>query len=188
MGELREPEPVMLIVAAFSSRAHAIDWAYRRLVELYGPVLRESEPFEFSETDYYEREMGPGIRLKLLAFERLIRPEQIVEIKLQTNELEWAYTRWQRGAAGGPEHAGRLLNLDPGYLAGGKFVLATTKDRSHRLYLRRGIFAEVTLYFERGEFRPWPWTYPNYRRADYREFLKRARAEYLRLVRSGRAG
>jgi len=174
----------MLVVAAFSPRAEALDWASTRLIQRYGPLLRESEPFEFTETRYYEREMGPGIRLKLLAFQRLIRADQIAAIKLATNELEWAYTRERRRAAGEVERAGRLLNLDPGYLAAGKFVLATTKDRSHRIYLRDGIFAEVTLYFQAGEFHPWPWTYPNYRRSDYREFLKQVRADYLRLLKA----
>jgi hypothetical protein len=44
----------------------------------------------------------------------------------------------------------RPLNLDPGYLTEAKLVLATTKDRNHRLYLDRGIFAEVTLCYQRG--------------------------------------
>jgi hypothetical protein len=77
------------------------------------------------------------------------------------------------------------LNLDPGVLSLGKFLLATTKDQAHRIYLCDGIFAEVTLRFEAGEFVPWPWTYADYREPDVREWLKQAREYYRGLIRSG---
>jgi len=183
MGEPRLPDPVMLIVATFSPRDDAFQWAKTQLTHHFGPIRRESDLFPFTETRYYEREMGPNIKLQLLAFSELIAPDSLPDIKLRTNELEWSYTQQARGHADN-KHAtqGRLLNLDPGYLAGGKFILATTKDRSHRIYLRNGIYAEVTLYFQQGEYRPWPWTYPNYRRSDYREFLKAAREDYFRIL------
>src|SRR5262249_9136900 len=74
----------------------------------------------------------------------------------------------------------RPLNLDPGYLVLGKFLLATTKDQSHRVYLRDGIFAEVTLRYHAGRFEPWPWTYADYRQPQVHEFLQQARAYYGR--------
>ena len=70
------------------------------------------------------------------------------------------------------------MNLDPGYLVLGKFVLATTKDQAHRLYLRDGIFAEVTLHFQAGAYRPWPWTYADFRIEEVIGFLGAARNYY----------
>jgi hypothetical protein len=75
--------------------------------------------------------------------------------------------------------------LDPGYLAPGKFVLASTKDHAHRLYLGQGIYGEVTLVFQGGKWLPQEWTYPNYRRGDYHDFLTRCRQRYLQSLREG---
>ena len=58
-------------------------------------------------------------------------------------------------------------------------MLASTKDRDHRIYLRDGVYAEGTLYFNQGTWKTRPWTYPDYQRADYHEFFTRCRA-YLR--------
>jgi hypothetical protein len=57
--------------------------------------------------------------------------------------------------------------------------LASTKDRDHRIYLDRGIYAENTLFFHRGAWQPRRWTYPDYRRADYHQFFMDCR-KYLR--------
>jgi hypothetical protein len=73
----------------------------------------------------------------------------------------------------------RPLNLDPGYLGLGKLVLASTKDHAHRLYLSRGIYAEVTLNYQDRGWRHHDWTFPDYRRADYQQFFSQCR-DYLR--------
>ena len=101
---------------------------------------------------YYEPTMGPGLRKQLWAFERHIDPAALPDIKHHTNDLELAL------AAESPRPEPRPINLDPGYLTLAKLVLATTKDQAHRLYLRDGIFAEVTLHFRDWGFQPWPWT------------------------------
>lgn len=173
----------MLIVAAFSRWPDCIGWARENLQNRYGPIVLESQLFDFVETHYYDDEMGTGLKKMFFAFERLIQPSEIVDVKLATNELE----RQASQAGDWPSHlsgVARRLNLDPGYLHAGKWVLATTKDQAHRLYLGRGIYAEVTLRFERGEFVPWPWTYPNYCREDYRAFFKEARTQYLRILKT----
>jgi hypothetical protein len=160
---------VLLIVAAFSRHGEALDWGREQLVRLWGPLALESERFVFTETEFYDATMGRGLAKTFFAFERLIDPAELVEIKLRTNELEdecRELGRW-------PEP--RPLNLDPGYLTEAKLVLATTKDRDHRLYLDRGIFAEVTLHYHAGQWRPRDWTYPDYRRADFHEFFLRCR-------------
>src|SRR5262245_51008167 len=174
----------MLIIAAFSGEPAVISWARDNLQIRYGPIVLESQPFDFVETHYYDDTMGAGLKKLFFAFERLIRPEQITDVKLETNDLERLAANYSiQLAMPSRESVQRPLNLDPGYLHSGKWVLATTKDQAHRLYLGRGIYGEVTLRFERGEYVPWPWTYPNYRRDDYRAFFKDARSEYLRILR-----
>jgi hypothetical protein len=77
------------------------------------------------------------------------------------------------------EAGGRRVNIDPGYLAGAKFVLLTGKDYSHRLYLGEGIYGEVTLVVQRGGFSPLPWTYPDYGSQPLLGILDQLRRKYL---------
>src|SRR5438270_10744586 len=172
MAEPRTPAPVLLVVAAFSRHVSALGWAQERLTAHFGPIAWASLLFEFRQTQYYEATMGPGLRKHFLVFHDLVGLDALAEAKLWTNALE----RELAGAGLYPEP--RPLNLDPGLLSLGKFQLATTKDQAHRVYLRDGIFAEVTLRFQAGAFEPWPWTYADYREADVRAFLKELRDLY----------
>jgi hypothetical protein len=77
----------------------------------------------------------------------------------------------------------RRINLDPGYVDLSKLVLATTKNHQHRLYLGQGVYGEVTLRFTRKSFRPWEWTYPDYRSEHYVQFFNEVRNTYLEQLR-----
>ena len=57
----------------------------------------------------------------------------------------------------------RKINIDPGYMTLAKVVLASRKNYSHRIYLGRGVFAEVELFYKDGIFNAMPYTYPDYR-------------------------
>lgn len=173
MGHIRTHRPVLLITAVFSRYDEAIAWAKTRLEQEWGNIVLESDVFTFHETRFYERTMGSGIKKLFWAFEPLVDPARLVEFKHQSNLLEDEYrqqTEW-------PEE--RPLNLDPGYLTEAKLILASTKDRDHRIYLDRGIFAEETLHFQHHAWREREWTYPDYRRADYHVFFTTCR-DYLR--------
>ena len=160
MGEPTEPPSALLILAAFSRFPEALDWTRERAVAAWGPIALASPPFAFVETDYYQAEMGPDLTKVFWAFETPLDPGRLAEIKLQTNEWEAAY------AMLAPHAAERPLNLDPGYLTLAKLVLASTKDHAHRIYLGRGIFAEVTLHYRHHRWQHHDWTFPDYRRAD----------------------
>ena len=173
MAAIQPHRPVLLILAAFSRYGEALDWAKQTAEDAWGAVAMESERFEHRETSYYESTMGPDLRKTFFAFESLIDPAELVECKETSNQWEVDYQQLGRHSESRP------LNLDPGYLTEAKLVLATTKDRDHRLYLDRGIYAENTLVFHQGKWTPRPWTYPDYQRADYHQFFLRCR-EYLR--------
>jgi hypothetical protein len=172
MAEPSLPDAALLIVAAFSRHPEALAWARQRLEESLGPVALASEPYQFNQTKYYEQEMGAGLEKQFLAFRDLKLPDELGRIKLLTNDLE----RQLANTATFPEP--RPLNLDPGLLTLGKFMLATTKDQAHRIYVGDGIYAEVTLRFHAGAFEPWPWTYADYRESYVCAFLKEARDFY----------
>jgi Domain of unknown function (DUF4416) len=180
MADPRTPDPVLLIVAAFSRHTDALARARDELEKLFGPIALAAEPFSFCETDYYAPTMGPGLLKQFLAFGQLVQPDSLADFKLRTNELE------RRIAEAGTFPENRPLNVDPGLLTLGKLVLATTKDQSHRIYLREGIFAEVTLRYRSGAFEPWPWTYADYRRPEVHTFLEAARTYFRDRLRQYR--
>jgi hypothetical protein len=177
MADPRPHDPVLLVVAAFSRHTQALGWAQAELEQRFGATALVSAPFRFNETSYYEATMGPELLKQFFAFRELIQPEVLPDIKLRTNALEVQLARSGRFAEGRP------LNLDPGLLMLGKFILATTKDQGHRIYLRDGIFAEVTLRYQGRSFEPWPWTYADYRRAEVHYFLQAARSYYRERLR-----
>jgi hypothetical protein len=180
MGVPSPPSPALLLLAAFSRHDEALAWARDRAAEALGPVALESPTFAFCETDYYKPTMGPGLKKVFWAFEGLVDPARLVEVKLQTNA-------WEKEYAGlGRHEEPRPLNLDPGYVALGKLVLASTKDFCHRIYLDRGIYAEVTLFYKHGRWEHHPWTFADYRRADYQEFFSQCRDYLHRQSREGR--
>lgn len=169
MGEIHDPTPVLLIVAVSSRYDEALGWAREIGVPFCGPVALVSDAFEFTETDYYTATMGTGLKKQFLAFERLIDPVDLADVKRQTNQWETEY------AALGQHPEPRPLNLDPGYITPAKLVLASTKDHAHRIYLQHGIYAEVTLAFRHRQWQPLDWTYPDYRRDDYQQFFSQCR-------------
>lgn len=152
MSEPKDAEDVKLIVSLFSPEERILEEVMRELQAGWGPADWISPPLFFDRTRYYEKEMGWPLHRRFLAFRKLIRPEALVEIKLDTNELEKRYV--QEGK--------RRINIDPGYIALERLVLATGKNYTHRIYLAKGIYADLTLVFHQGSFRTLSWTYRDY--------------------------
>lgn len=173
MGKMRRHPKVKLISGLIAGREEWLEEAKDFLIEEFGPVDLESQIFPFGWTDYYQPEMGKGLLRKFVACEELIGPDRIKGIKIFTNKLEG------RLARDIDSKVERPVNIDPGYIAKAKLVLATTKNYSHRIYLGDGIYAEVTLKFEGGIFTPFPWTYPDYKSKGYIEFFNRVRERYI---------
>ena len=94
--------------------------------------------------------MGDEIWRQYLAFDALMAPDELADLKRLTNRLE---DRW-RG------RSGRAVNLDPGYLDLLRVVLASTKDAAHRVAIGDGIYGEATLHFAGGAFSPGPTRIP----------------------------
>ena len=61
--------------------------------------------------------------------------------------------------------------------------LATGKNYTHRIYLRTGIYADLTLIYREGRFHPLDWTYPDYAGDAITRFLGSVRDLYLYQVR-----
>ncbi len=173
MAEAKRPSPVKLIIGTIFSSEDILIKAKIILQKRFGPLDFESVIMPFNCTQYYQSQMGPNLLRQFLSFQRLINPQKLAVIKLYTNRLEKGLSR-QNGKFR------RKINLDPGYLCCSKVVLATCKNYSHRIYLDKGIYAEVTLHFQDGTFAPWPWTYPDYKTNGYIQNFNAIRKIYLK--------
>ncbi len=169
MGRIGVPKPVKLIMSVIATDDRLFPEVSGALAGRYGRVDFESAILPFDCTPYYTPEMGEGLLRRLYTFHPLIPRELLVRIKQETNELEAHYA-----AA-----AKRRVNLDPGYIAAEHLILATTKGYTHRPYLGEGIYADLTLIFRDGEFRPLGWTSPDYASFQIREILQGIRKRYL---------
>ncbi len=179
MGVAREPAPVSLIAGLLVGDEALLPPARAELADLLGPIDDVSEVWPFGNTHYYEDELGGAVWRQFVSFADPFAMDRLAEVKLATNALEVRIAeRCGRSADRRP------VNIDPGYVTLSSLVLATTKERAHRIYLGRGIFAEVTLGFERGGWQSWPWTYPDYAAATYHGFLTQVR-ERLKARRRG---
>ncbi len=179
MAPIREPEPVKLILGMLSAFPGTFAAAEQALVEALGPVDLRSEVTAHEFTEYYRDEMGHPLARSFLAFARLIDPGELPEIKRSTNDLE------RQIAAGGEWNAPRPINLDPGYVAPAKLVLASCKDYTHRIYLGDGVYAETTLAWINGRWETYRWTYPDFRTANYQDFLTQVRARLMEQRKGG---
>lgn len=164
MGQIHSHYPVLLVAAITSRYGEAIEWALSRAAQEWGNVSLASELFDFQETGFYEKTMGSNLHKQLVAFQ-FVDPACLPDHKISSNLWEQQYAE---------EHShpeSRPLNIDPGYITEAKLVLATTKDRDHRIYLRDGIYAEVTLHYQQNRWSESRWTYPDYRRSDFHLFF-----------------
>jgi len=170
MGKPHLPPKVKLVCGILTADKDLARRGRQLLTRVFGPVDTEAGPWSFDTTDYYEAESGTDLQRFFVSFAHLDRPERLAEIKRATNDIE-ALIAEDCEATGPP----RPVNLDPGYITLDKLVLATTKGYSHRIYLGTGIYAEVTLRYEKGRWQPWPWTYPDYAQDTYHAFFTSAR-------------
>ncbi len=168
MGHIRRSQPVKLIVGFIFKQEDLLTRAEAILRRAFGPIDFQSSILDFDHTSYYQHELGTGLKRKFLSFQKLISPERLSRIKLLTNKLERKCSRQGQ----------RQINIDPGYLDMAKLVLASTKDFRHRIYLNRGIFAEITLFYQNKSFQFWEWTYPDYRSPEYIAVFNKIRDIY----------
>lgn len=175
MGSATAPDPVKLFMGIIACSESRLEAALPLLEQRWGRIALRSAVIPFDFTGYYEAEMGAGLLRQWVGFEALVSPGQLAAVKTGTNALE---------AEGAPGDK-RSVNLDPGYLALSKIVLASTKDFSHRIYLSDGIYAEITLLYKGGKFTALPWSYPDYQCAAAREFFTALRAAYHAQLQQG---
>lgn len=174
MSRPRVADPAKLVVGLLVNDRSLLDGLVPELVNTFGTIEAASRWLKFEYTQYYTPEMGAPLWRRLLVFRRLCVQDELAFLKLRTNELE------EKNAFQGK----RSVNIDPGLLVRERFVLATGKNFSHRIYLSGGIYADLTLIYRRGGFQTLPWTYPDYADQPILEFLTVIRKKYVQELKT----
>ena len=170
MSRPKPASPAKLIIGVILNDKMLLNTLGEELVGLFGEIDAISPWFDFDFTHYYEKEMGKHLYRRMLAFKSLIHQEDLSDIKIATNRIELRMAN----------EGNRPVNIDPGYLLLERFVLATGKNFSHRIYIGKGIYADLTLIYSKGGFQKLDWTYPDYAQSDLQAYLLKVREKYRR--------
>ena len=170
MAEACKPPAVKFICGMISGEVALFDRAAAALAAALGPVEAIGEIVDFDFTHYYDQQMGSPLYRRFVSFAGPHRPDFLAEAKVRTNAIEAEFAAGRSGT--GPA---RPVNLDVGYVELPKLVLASMKNFSHRIYLRDGVYGEITLLFHHKRWEPLPWTFPDFRSGRYDAFLSGVR-------------
>ncbi len=173
MAKAQDADPVKLFVAVLWARPEALQNAMAELISHWGEIDFSGSDHPFDATDYYEPEMGRDLNRRLVSFLHLVPPESLCQAKHICNEIE------DRLSGG----KGRLVNLDIGYLDHNKIVLASFKSAGQKIFLGNGVWADLVARYREGKYRPFEWTFPDFRDDRYGTELLRIRWTYLGQIR-----
>jgi hypothetical protein len=166
MASIKEPQFVLPFVGLLTSAHFSSDTLSDQFVGGFGEIAMKSTNRRFTQTAYYNDEMGDYITRQWWVFKNLCDPSQLIDFKRMTNQIEQKYLN---------ERKGRQVNIDPGIISMSNVILASTKNYSHRIYLGKGIYAEVTLIYKDKTYVVLDWTYPDYRESTTIDFFCKAR-------------
>jgi len=144
------------------------------MATLFSPVEYRSNVYPFDITDYYVDEMGGPLSRVIISFENLHDPSFLVCGKEKAVQVETTCSL----------HGKRLVNIDVGYLDLHKVVLASYKGRGNKIYLNRGVWADMILSFRKGKVDPFPWSFPDFKRGIYDRDLLHIRNQYRKKLAS----
>jgi len=172
--DLNKITKAKLFCALMHRKGREAEEVIKDLINEFGRIESASDIFDFNQTTYYSKEFGSDLQKSLIVFEKTVNQEALAEIKNKTNSIEQSYCS---------KEGVRQFNIDPGLILPSKLILASTKDFSHRIYIGKGIYAEVTLMFSKKGVKYFEWTYPDYKSSNISDFLLTIRKSYIKCLR-----
>jgi hypothetical protein len=170
LGDRRDV-PVKFFAAVLFSRGFDLEGClYSELEEKFGEIDFSGEDHPFDLTGYYNDEMGSGIKRRIVSFAGLGPAEDLPAKKSLSSTIEKRFA----------DKRGRRVNIDPGYIDYFKVVLASFKEAPQKIYLCKGIFADMVLLFQDGDFISLPWTFPDIKSGLYMSDFASMREKYKR--------
>ena len=93
------PEPVKFFIAILLGKEALIEEVEAGIQRAVGETDYRSPEFPFEHTDYYEEEMGAGLRRVFLSLHGLRSPADLVDMKWKCSELENEWRQEEIGRA-----------------------------------------------------------------------------------------
>jgi hypothetical protein len=175
MSILREPTFANLTVSIMYKNEDKMNQALDFMKERFGEIDFSSEAFVFSDiSPYYNPEMGDIIYKRIFSFKKLVPRDVMIEAKHLAVDIENKFIKDGK----------REVNLDPGLLSLENFILVTGKNFSHRIYLGKGVFAEITLILKAKKIEILPWSYKDYQMEPAKTFLLNLREIFKKKLKS----
>jgi hypothetical protein len=158
--DLKEPTPVLLVVAVFwqpkfeenfkAMFKSAQEWTG---LEFGLEVGKSSAVFDFTQTTYYEGEMGKELKKVFVQLGKPVSRDSLASFKVRAREIEDQFST---------DEGARLVNIDPMLISVENVIVASSKNFPHRLYLGQGVFGDLQLIRRRTGYEALPWTYKDY--------------------------
>ncbi|MCD8554694.1 DUF4416 family protein [Seleniivibrio sp.] len=163
-GGFRQTGKVIFFNAVLYSKDHVKDPdEFAR--PLFGDPILKSAEFDFSHTSYYEPEMGANLAKYFALYDLVEHPDNLPDYKIHAVSIEDSLAIGKH----------RVINIDPGYVAMEKIIAASTKNFTHRIYLRDNIYGDLQLYRRKGSYVPLEWTFQDYQFDFVLGFFEKAR-------------
>jgi hypothetical protein len=168
MGTAGSYTLVKWFVGVLSTEPSVHEQLFEQLKQRFGDIEQVTDPVPFTFTQYYHEEMGGEPQRFFIVFKDLVDPSRLADGKIYTNQIEQQYTVSGK----------RRINLDPGLVSSENVILATTKNRSHRIPLHDGLYGEVTLLYRNRTYQALPWTYADFASPEWISFFCTIRRNY----------
>ncbi len=168
MAKCSPPFPVKYFIAIMFHSPNVLKTTCEILITKWGSIDYTGEDHLFDVTNYYEPEMGTPLLRRLISFENLMCPTVLIDMKLACNHIE------NELAINGK----RTVNLDAGYLDHNKVLLASAKEAGQKVYLDKGIYADLSGRYKNGKYQPFEWSFPDFKDGRYDKELLTIRQTY----------
>ena len=159
----------MMFIAVLYSDGGVYDKAVSLLKEEFGEVIVSSNPYDFTFTDYYSKEMGSDLVKRFVVFKKEISKKELAEIRKKTGEIEDKFR----------VDGKRKINLDPGYINKKEVVLASVKGSDFKEELGNGVFSHKIYAFENDKIKIFSHTFPDYTVEENKKFFLDLRDKFL---------
>lgn len=181
MSKVLKQSKAVLVMALMYNDIKIYNSALEKLINNFGKIEVISDEYLFSHSAYYKDEMGDSLNKRFIVFNNMIERDYISDVKRITDNIEKEYL---------DDKQNRKINIDPAILTLENFILVTNKNFTHRIYLKDGVFADLTLLYKKKKgYTELEWTYADYSSDETKKFLNKIRELfYNRLIESSPFG
>ena len=167
--------PVQLFTGIIFNKDVSIDVLTQELEDTFNhKITMISDLYPFNHSSYYTNEMGLDLQRYFVCFNELVAPETAYKYKSLSINLEERHKKNNK----------RIFNLDPGIISLHNLILYSTKNFAHRIACNQGIYAEVTLLFQKNAINVLDWTYPDFQQQAIQQYFLNVRSTYHSKLRS----